>query len=262
MNELVDIHAHVLPGIDDGPEDLAEAVAMAQAAVEARIGTIVATPHLRPDFPGVHVSELAGRCAQLREELGRREIPLRVVVGSEVSLVWALEADDAQLALASFDQRGTDVLIETPGDVTMIEQLIFAVRARGFRVTLAHPERSPMFQREPQRLQRMIDQGVLLQVNASALLAPRSRPNRNLADRLCRQGLAHVIASDGHRARAWRPVSELPDGMAAAAALIGTERARWMASAVPAAIIAGAPLPPAPEIEANHRSWWQARRRR
>src|SRR5438270_3333357 len=221
---------------------------MARAAVESDVGTMVATPHLRTDFPDVHVEEIGRRCQEIQAVLEREQIPLRVVSGAEVSLVWALEASDEQLKLASFGQRGTDLLIETPFDVSMIEQLLFAITSKGFRVTLAHPERSYEFQSVPGRLERLSRQGVLLQINGGALMSRRGRPGR-LAEQLCRDGLAHVIASDGHRSSRWRPVTDLPQGFNALRDLVGAERAQWMASHAPAAIVAGAELPPAPSAQ-------------
>ena len=100
-----------------------------------------------------------------------------------MSLVWALEASDEQLALATYDQRGTDVLIETPTlSVIGFESLLFQLRAKGLRVTLAHPERSVEFQRDPARLDELVRQGVLMQVNAETLLGGR----RSAAHRLGR----------------------------------------------------------------------------
>ncbi|HZU60226.1 MAG TPA: CpsB/CapC family capsule biosynthesis tyrosine phosphatase [Solirubrobacteraceae bacterium] len=259
MAGFVDIHSHLLPGIDDGPTGLPDSVRMAKAAAEAGIGTMAATPHLRSDFPEVHVEELAARCQGLREELAWAEVPLRVVSGAEVSLLWALDADDESLRLATYGQRGTDVLIETPHDVTGLERLIGSVLARGLRVTLGHPERSHALQGDPERIAALREQGVLIQINADALLARRRSPVRNLAERLCRDGLADVIASDGHRAASWRPVTVLPAAVAVAEGLVGPARAHWMASEAPEAIVEGRVLPAAPDIPATPRRWWQLR---
>src|SRR5437588_9368643 len=112
LRERVDIHAHLLPGIDDGPADLEGSLAMAWAAVDAGTGTIAATPHLRTDFPDVHVEELTERCEQMRRALEQAGLPLRIVEGAEVSLSWALGAGEERLKLATYGQRGTDVVIE------------------------------------------------------------------------------------------------------------------------------------------------------
>jgi protein-tyrosine phosphatase len=257
----VDIHTHVLPGIDDGPSDVDGAIAMARAAAEAGTAILAATPHLRADFPDVHIDELAGRCQELRDVLEREQIPVRIVAAAEVSLVWALEAleaDDEQLRLATFDQRGSDMLVETPsGSVFGLDRMLYEIRARGIRVTLAHPERSPEFQRAPERLDELVHQGVLLQVNAGSLAdAGRRSGVRKLAERLCTSGLAHALASDGHRADSWRPVTKLPRGIEALTDLVGSERALWMASDAARAIVDGERLPEAPPVVAGRRRSW------
>jgi protein-tyrosine phosphatase len=261
MTDFVDLHCHVLPGIDDGPADLEGALSMARVAWEAGTSTIVATPHLRSDFPAVRVEEIAGRCSRLSAELSSSGIGVRIVPGAETSLVWALQADKAQLSAASYGGDGNDLLLETPEDVSMLDQLIYEVRRQGFRVILAHPERSRTFQREPGRLQNLADQGVLLQINADALLGKPGGPTRQLAEHLCRHGLAHVIASDGHRATAWRPVGSLALGVEAASRLVGHARASWMASAAPAAVVAGRELPRPPEVEVVRRPFWRLGRK-
>ena len=106
-------------------------------------------------------------------------------------------------------------------------------------MTLAHPERNPEFQRDHTPLGDLVSGG-MLQVNADSLLvASRRSPTRRLAERLCQDGIVHAVASDGHRGESWRPVTRLAEGMAATAALVGTERASWLVEAAPAAIIEG-----------------------
>jgi protein-tyrosine phosphatase len=257
---FVDIHAHLLPGIDDGPEDVAGAVEMARTAAASGIVTIAATPHLRGDFPLVRVEELSRLRRQLAEAVQAARIPLRIVSGGESSLMWALAASEEQLTAATYDGCGKDLLVETPDDVSALDQLLYRIRVRGVRVTLAHPERSPVFQREPHRLTRLHEQGVLLQINGDALLARTASPRRRLAEYLCRKGLAHVIASDGHRAAEWRPVSSLAAAVDALIALVGEKRAQWMVAGSPAAILEGRPLPEPPELQPTRRWVWRHRR--
>ncbi|MGI9183637.1 MAG: CpsB/CapC family capsule biosynthesis tyrosine phosphatase [Solirubrobacteraceae bacterium] len=126
---------------------------------------------------------------------------------------------------------------------------------RGFRITLAQPERSRDFQRDPSRVTDLVQRGILLQVNAETLLGHRRRSATcRLGVKLCAEGLVHALASDGHRGPVtWRPVTRLPEGVQAAAALIGPDRAQWLAAAAPAAIINGTELPEAPPIGAQRR---------
>jgi protein-tyrosine phosphatase len=250
---VIDLHAHVLPGLDDGPADTAGAVALAAEAAGAGVRTLAATPHLRADFPGVRAEELPGRVAALRERLAAAGVPLELVSGGEVDVLWAQQASDEALRAASFGARGTDLLVETPyGELPAIfEQLLFQIRLRGFRVLLAHPERNPSFQAAPGRLAELVDQGTLLQVTAASLAAG-GRAGR-LAQRLIADGRAHVIASDTHRAGGRR--AALREGVAAVRD--APARAQWMVTAAPAAILAGAPLPPAPEAPPRRRRLWR-----
>jgi protein-tyrosine phosphatase len=263
VSGYVDLHAHVLSGIDDGPPNAQAALAMLRAAAAAGIGTLAATPHLRSDFPNVHVDELARRCQELREASTREGIEIRIVCGAEVSLVWALEASDEQLALATYGQRGTDLLIETPTfNVVGLESLLYQLRAKGLRVTLAHPERSVEFQRDPSRLVELVRQGVFLQVNAETLLGGARRSDSHRLGRyLCAEGLVHALASDGHRAASWRPITCLAEATRVAAALAGPDRCRWMTEIAPAAILAGAEVPDAPEVRNRRRRHGLLRRR-
>jgi protein-tyrosine phosphatase len=249
------MHAHILPGIDDGPAELEESLAMARAAAHCGIATIASTPHLRADFPRVQVDELADRCRALRQAIERERIPIGLVSGAEVSLNWAAEADDDQLVLASYGHRGADLLIETPLTwLVVCEWIVDKLQALGYRITLGHPERSRDFQRDDTTLRALVERGVLLQIDADSLLrATGNTRNRRFARRLLTEGLAHAIASDGHRARSWRPVTQLAAAVAAATELVGAERAGWMAEAAPSAIVNGAELPPAPPITKQRR---------
>jgi len=265
MRGFVDLHSHVLPAIDDGARDLTEALAMLRAAAASGTTTIAATPHLSADFPGVRVDELACRCRQLRDAAAAAGIAVRLVAGAEVSLAWALRASAQERVLASYDQRGTDLLIETPShNVVGLDMVLYDLRVSGCRITLAHPERSVEFQRHPNRLVALVDQGVLLQVDAASLLTRQHRQRRSgansLARHLCVSGLAHALASDGHRSSSWRPVTDLAKAADVATALVGAARAEWMTSTAPAAIIAGTPLSDSPAVvtaRKRHRRLWR-----
>jgi protein-tyrosine phosphatase len=257
VSELVDIHAHLIPGIDDGPPDLAQSFEMARAAVEAGIRLIACTPHIRFDFPDVHLTELASRCEDLAARLSGAGIDLEIASGGELALTWALAAADDELRLASYGQRGTDILIEAPMVMAHnLPAMLAELADRGYRTILAHPERCPDFQRDDALPAQLVEQGVVLQVNAEAVLGNAPRPQSRLARRFLGDGLAQAIASDGHRGVAWRPVTALAAAADAAAELVGPELARWLTCSVPAAIIAGDELPRAPEMVPQPRRRW------
>lgn len=261
MTGYVDIHAHVLPGIDDGPEALEGAIAMASAAAASGTEILAATPHLHRSFPDVRVDELAARCRSLQQALQQRGIPIRIVSGAEIAVEWLIDASDTDLKLASYGQRGRDVLIETPpASVRIIEPVFRQLRASGYRVTLAHPERARGWEQDHAWLRELVDQGLVLAVNAEALLSARNTGRGRRARRFCTEGLARVLASDGHRAADWRPVTQLAEGADALVELVGAERAVWMTRDAPRAILEGETLPVAPPVEQPRRRRWLARR--
>ena len=252
---MIDLHSHLLPGIDDGAPDLERAVELASAAAEQGTRVLAATPHLRADFPDVHPDELESRCDEVRAAVSEAGVELEVVQGGEAGVMWAVNADDDELRAGSYGGRGKDLLVETPyGPLNdTFEQLLFTLPTRGYRLLLAHPENNPTFQRSPERLHELVERGVLLQVTARSLIrSDRRRGPRPLAEALVRDGYAHVLASDAHSGRQLRPPA-LAAGAAAAKELVGEERARWLVEDVPAAILAGKPLPEQPAATGERR---------
>ena len=254
---MIDLHCHILPGIDDGPATVEESIALGRVLADAGVRTVAATPHLRDDHPGVVPAELAQRCEALAGEFARVDVELTVVPAGEVDLLWALEASPADLRLASYGQWGTDLLLETPyGPLPPnFEEHLFKIALGGYRVLLAHPERNPGFQSEPDRLAELVRRGTLLQITTGSLLNPprRSRSAR-LAHHLLREGLVHVIASDAHSAGA-SPRAPEWSALETARDLVGPSRLAWMVEAAPRAILDGLPLPPPPGIGNKMRGW-------
>lgn len=243
---MIDLHSHVLPGVDDGPAQVEDSVELLRAAAAQGTTVLAATPHLRSDYPQVSPRDFAAACAALNERVSR-DCDIRVVPGAELDVVWALNASDEELKLASFGQRGTDLLLETPyGHVPdTFEDSLFQISVRGYRLLLAHPERSADFQRNPERLRQLVRSGVLIQVTLPSVLNKRRGSNsRKLAHSLIRDGLAHNLASDSHSAGPWR-APELQAGVDALAD-VAPAHAEWMVTDAPAAILEGASLPHPP----------------
>jgi len=232
---------------------MSDSVELARHLWEDGARGVAATPHCRADHPGVHPQELAARAAELEDELRASGTGLGVVHAGEVDLTWGLEASEEELRAVSYRGLGKDVLVETPyGPLTSnFETLLFGIAVRGYRILLAHPERNPSFQDDPQRVERMSENGTLLQVTASALTRPsRTSRSAKLARRLVEGGHAHVLASDAHGA-AVPGRAGLSDGTRAAVELVGRARTGWMVERVPRAILLGEPLPEAPPIESR-----------
>lgn len=246
---MIDLHSHVLPGLDDGPADIDESIEFARAAEAQGTLVLAATPHLRSDYPDVEVEQVPDTAALLNARLDR-DSKIRIVPAAEADLLWALNATDEQLRYASFGQRGSDILVETPyGDLPDgFEDLLFQISVRGYRILLAHPERNPGFQRNPERLKELAKRGVLLQITLPSVSSrKKGSRSRQLALDLVREGYAHNLASDAHSSSpTFRPPS-LGEGVKAVAA-VSSAYAEWMVTEAPAAILEGQPLGKPPGV--------------
>jgi len=252
---VVDLHTHVLPGIDDGPPDVVGSVAMADIAAADGVSVMVATPHVRNDHPAVVPGALAGMVRSLNATLARYAIDLQVAPGGEVDVNSALTLDQEALRLVTIGQNGSDLLVETPHAELPEDfgQLIGAVQDRGFRVTLAHPELNRDIQKRPERLERLVADGVLVQITASSLLAQRRSRARTVAMLALESGWAHIVASDAHAPR-WRPPTlktqvdkaiQLRPDLAAVLEYATTD--------APRAVLAGEPVPSPPAHKVRRR---------
>lgn len=237
----VDLHCHVLPGLDDGARDLDDAIGMARQAHADGIGAICATPHIRHDHD-VRIPELPGRLEELREAVRTAGCPTRLLPGAEVAATALPGLDDDELAALTLGGGGLWILLE-PAPGPLDDRFDTAVRAlseRGFRALIAHPERH-LADDLPERLAGLVLEGALVQGTAAYLTDEAARSG--MLD-LARAGLLHVLGSDSHSSRAGRPVA-----LAAAFEALGTvspsaEHIDWMARTAPLAIVHGEEIRP------------------
>lgn len=256
---VIDLHCHLLPGIDDGPGTMAESLELAVALAADGVRSAAATPHVRPDHPDVVGAELADRRAELQGAIDAAGMAFQVLPGAEVDLAYGLELSDDELRVLSLGGSGSALLVETPyGPVSdLFEAQLFSLSLRGFRPLLAHPERNRAFQENPERLAGLTGRGVLLQVTAEALLRSRRSATGRLATDLVERGLVSVLASDAHGGHIQR--ESLSQGLAAAKKLVGPGAAVLVEDA-PAAIIAGQPPPDPPRREVRRRLFGRRQR--
>jgi protein-tyrosine phosphatase len=225
--DLVDLHFHLLPGVDDGPADLEESLDLARAAIHAGTGTVVATPHVRPDLGTTDAGAIAERVRELRSELAAARIPLTIRCGGELGHEMAFDLDRDELDLLAQGPAGARwLLVETPfhGIGEDFHAATTELRALGFGVLVAHPERSAdATLAGAAGLRREIAAGSRAQLNALSLTGGHGEDARRSAWDLLRDGLVAVVASDAHgptRPPALRMAHEtlLDGGLAPAAA--------------------------------------------
>ena len=246
---MIDLHSHVLPGVDDGAPDLETSLAILRAAAEDGISAVAATPHVRDDYPTT--PETMERLVADVNDAARAEgIGVEVLPGGELDLEAAGELDDATLRRFGLGGNPRVLLLEFPyyGWPLELRDLVFRLGTRGFEVVLAHPERSADVQDAPERLRELVDAGVLVQLTAAAVDGRLGHRPAAASRALLAAGLAHLIASDAH-APGVRAI-----GMTAAAEAVGdTALARWLTLDVPSAVLRDAPRPPRPAARAQRR---------
>jgi protein-tyrosine phosphatase len=245
---LIDLHSHILPGLDDGPPTLEGSLDLARAAVAAGTHTILATPHVNDDA-SIDPARIAAGIEVLRPALAEAAIPLDVLPGGEIAIWRLVDLDDETLRGFALG-GGPYLLVESPFSPVVgdFEPMVLDLHARGHRVLLAHPERCPAFQRDPSRLERLVHAGVLVQVTAGSMVGGFGSTVRRFTAALLRDGLAHVVASDAHDA------VRRPPGMRAGFRSLERElpglrdHLGWLTEGVPRAVLDGTPLPQRPEL--------------
>lgn len=254
---MIDLHCHVLPGIDDGPDDMTEAVELCRVAAAAGTTSIAVTPHVSWDYPNVTAQTMMTGLRAVQSALGRAGVDLRLRTGAEVSLSRVLDLDDRELRLLRLG-GGHFLLLECPfshagaGMDRIVEHLF----SPGHRVLLAHPERCPTFQGRPRRLETLVARGALTQITAGALGGRYGETVRRAAVEFAAQGLVHVVSSDGHD-----PVRRPPVLRETLADAGFADHSQWWCEAVPAAVLEGTPIPVVPPVRAHSRFGGRMRRR-
>ena len=238
---LVDIHCHLLPGIDDGPETMNESLALARACLTAGIARVVATPHVNLRHPN-RSEDILHRRTSLVSRLDEEGVALRVESGAEIAADIVAAIDDEELRSLSLGGSGW-LLIEPPTNASSfdIHQAAFEVQRRGFSVLIAHPERSPALRNDIDLVADLVASGVRTQITAEALTGQFGSSAKKCSRQLFERGLVHIVASDAHHA------TERPPGMVNRLKQSGhRDMVQWLCHDMPAWVLDGGdePAPP------------------
>jgi protein-tyrosine phosphatase len=254
---MIDIHAHVLPGLDDGPANMGDAIALVRAAVDDHITTIVASPHMLDGVYNATRDDIFAGVADMNDALREHGIAVPVLVGADIHA----EADVASRLrngeLVTVADLGKYLMLELPPDVVPreLDQLLFDVQLQGVRPVLSHPERNRAIQEDVSELIPMVEAGCLVQVTAASILGDFGSQIRECTESLFGCRLVHLVATDMHGVRRRRP--RLSDAAAAVKELVGVEEAHEILERNPEALIHGAPISaPDPELPRPHKRWF------
>jgi protein-tyrosine phosphatase len=227
---LIDIHCHILPGIDDGPGDMKESLAMARLAVKDGIRSIVATPHCCDGVYNCQEYDIVDLCARFNKALHLEKIDLKVFPGAEVRLTPELPLAIEQGKVMKLAGGKACVLLELP-EMFIVEgavRTIKLLRRSGIRCIIAHPERNSLILGKKEVLQSLIAVGAEMQITGGSLTGDFDRNSRNLANLILQMPVTSYLASDGHCSRRRKPL--LAKAVKAAAKSIGHERAKMLVS--------------------------------
>ncbi len=207
LARFVDMHCHLLPGLDDGPPDWDEALLMAQQAAADGIGTVIATPHHLGAYRTNDGRTIRARTAHLQEFLNQRNVDLRVLPGAEVRIEPDLVERIRTGEIMSLADRGRYVLLELPHDVYLpIERLLDDLGRAGLSGVLAHAERNMGIMAQPSLAESLVAAGCLLQVTAGSIMGTFGPRVEATALHLIRQGIVHFVATDAHSSKSRRPL--------------------------------------------------------
>ncbi len=246
---MIDLHTHVLPGVDDGCRTIEESVELARAAAADGITALAATPHVRFDYP-TEPATMERLVAEVRAAVADARIPIEILPGGELAL--DLFDQLAPEAVRRFGLGGNPdvVLLEFPyaGWPLVLDGIVSSLRAGGKTVVLAHPERNAEVQAEPEALADLVGRGVLVQLTAASLDGRLGPSSRRAGRALLERGLAHLLASDAHTPDVRR------GGLRAAAEAVGDAGlARWLTETMPRALVEGERLPERPDVPHRRR---------
>lgn len=244
VSSVIDLHCHVLPGIDDGPKTIEDSLALARAAAAGGTTTIVATPHVSWEYAN-SATAITRAVARLNRRLAAEGVAVEICRGAEIAMTRVGDIAPRELSRLTLG-KGRWLLVEPSFSpvVEGLEGVVAALQDAGHQVVLAHPERCPAFHRDRSTLERLVGSGALASVTAGSLTGQFGTAVRRLSFDLVRDGLAHNVASDAHDQIRRSPSIRTELERAGFGSL-----APWLTHSVPAAILAGRDIPPRPSVE-------------
>ena len=248
---MIDIHSHILPGIDDGVKTEDDAVEFARMAENDGVKRIVATPHCKEGFYFNDRPTVLREVEKLRIRLDAEGLRIRVEPGAEVHICPDLVQRVADGRAPTLMDNGRTLLLELSLSQypVELENLVFELKLAGLEVVFAHPERIRYFQDDIRRYEAVIRQGALGQITSGSVLGVFGEDVADLSEELMTKGLVHMLASDAHNVRGRPPV--LSEAVEACADWVGSARAFAMVREAPQELLEGR-TPELPPVDSPH----------
>jgi protein-tyrosine phosphatase len=204
---FVDIHCHLLPGIDDGARSWHESLEMAEIAVADGVTTVVVTPHQLGNYSHNDGKMIRQRTCELQRNLDEHDIPLRVLPGADVRIDEPMINGLRSGNILTLADQGKHVLLELPHELYFaLDPVLASLEAIGIAGILSHPERNQGLLRQPQEVLRLVDAGCLMQVTAGSLMGTFGPASQHMAEWMLDHNTVHFLATDAHGSKSRRPL--------------------------------------------------------
>ncbi len=239
----IDLHAHILPGLDDGPQTLQESLQMAAMAVKQGIQIIAATPHVVEGIYENEKSNILENVRKFQAVLLKENIPLKIIPGAEIHISSHIFTLFKNKELLTINNAGKYILLELPHFQPIppyLENLVFQLSLEGIRTIIAHPERIISVQKNPNILIPLIAQGVLLQCTLTSISGHFGEETCKTVEVLLKSSMVHFLASDMHNTGG--RLNLIQESLRRIEGLVGKENAKNMISHVPEMILEGRDL--------------------
>jgi protein-tyrosine phosphatase len=234
---MIDLHSHILPNVDDGPDKWEESMELCRMMAVQGIRTVVATPHYWPGLYEPPVQLIQDRVKGLNERLRKAEINMEVLCGSEI--YFCPEMIDLLIKKNILSLNGSKyVLIELPQQLEkgIFLEVFFQLQLKGYVPVVAHPEKNKMIQENPDIMSELVQKGALGQITASSLLDSAATKSRQTAQLLLERNSVQIMATDTHSIDSRPPL--LKQGLGKAALVLDSmHKATEMVSFWPKMVI-------------------------
>lgn len=200
---MLDLHCHILPGIDDGAKTLEDSLAMVEKAISQGITHLMCTPHHNNGKYSNPANQVIEQVARLQQELDQRNLNLTLLEGQEVRITGTLLEGIAKGEILFTDLDDTYILIEFPtGEVpAYTERLFFQLLSQGHTPVIVHPERNAVFRKDPNELLPFLEMGVLTQLTAPSIVGVFGKEIQKTAKQMLKHNMLYMVASDAHNLR-------------------------------------------------------------
>lgn len=204
---MIDIHCHILPNVDDGAENMHDAITMAMIAKEEGINKIIATPHYHPEFKYPRGQELDKIYEDFKKELKENKIDIEIYMGNEIYFTYNIIEKISDLDYYCLN-NSKYILVEFPPTNFPLNlcNIVYELKQKGFTPVLAHVERYIKIHEDPEIIYDCIKCGAIIQINSSSLIGKQGKELQKLCNLLISRNMVHLVSTDAHGSKRRRPL--------------------------------------------------------